>query len=387
MNSYYRIRISGHNPEYFLHKLLTIHISFRLVRLSKRYFEILVLRDDYEKIKNIRTSYQIKIVGYTGILSFYHFLLKHMSYVIGIFIFCIILFFLSSFCFKVTILENDSTFRETLQNELENYGIAPFHFQVSYDRKEQIEQKILESHPKELEWIEISRIGTHYIVHIERRKTNEDTQDLSPRNLVAKKDALITKIEAESGEVIKKVNDYVKQGEIILSGAIMREDEVKGFLAAKGKVLGEVWYEAHVEVPFHYYEEKETGEMQTVLSIQFLNKTFHLGISNFEEARREDIFSIKNSLIPAHIALTKEKEVFVIDKTYSYEEALEEAHRLASEKILTNSSVYRVIGQKDLKITTEDSKIVVDVFLKVEEDITEYALIKEEDYQKQEIGE
>ena len=75
------------------------------------------------------------------------------------------------------------------------------------------------------------------------------------------------------------------------------------------------------------------------------------------------------------------------DKTYSYEEELEQSHRLAEEKILHNSAVCRIISQKDLKVTTEDSKIIVDVFLKAEEDITEYVEIKEEDLQKQEQGE
>ena len=42
--------------------------------------------------------------------------------------------------------------------------------QVSYAKKEEIEQKILEAYPKELEWIEISLQGTHYVVHVERRK-------------------------------------------------------------------------------------------------------------------------------------------------------------------------------------------------------------------------
>ena len=60
---------------------------------------------------------------------------------------------------------------------------------------------------------------------------------------------------------------------------------------------------------------------------------------------------------------------------------------MAEEKILTNSAVCQIISQKDLKITTEDSKIIVDVFLKAEEDITEYVEIKEEDLQKQEQGE
>lgn len=387
MNSRYRVRISGRNPEYFLRKLLSNQISFKLLRMGRREFEILVCETDYQELKKIRTSYKVELVGYTGFLALYYLLLKKYYLVIGAFLFCLILYILSSFCFQVTILENDAEFREVLKNELERYGIAPLHLQVSYAKKEEIEQKILETYPKELEWIEISLQGTHYVVHVERRKINDETSEVAPRNLVAKKDALITKIEAENGEVMKKINDYVKQGEVILSGAIMRDEEVKNLLAAKGRVLGEVWYEAHIEVPFHYYEEKETGKSQMVLTLQFLNHTIHLGLSSYDTARREDIFKIENAMFPARVAITKEEEIEVTDKTYSYEEALEQAHRLAEEKILTNSAVCRIISQKDLKITTEDSKIIVDVFLKAEEDITEYVEIKEEDLQKQEQGE
>ena len=87
----------------------------------------------------------------------------------------------------MTILENDAEFREVLKNELERYGIAPLHLQVSYAKKRrEIEQKILETYPKELEWIEISPQGTHYVVHVERRKINDETSEVAPRNLVAK---------------------------------------------------------------------------------------------------------------------------------------------------------------------------------------------------------
>ena len=387
MNNCYRVRISGRNPEYFLRQLLFNRISFKVSHLGIRELEILVTDANYQKIKKIRTSYKVELVGYTGFLKIYHVLLQKYYLVIGAFLFCLIPYILSFFCFQVTILENDAEFREVLKNELERYGIAPLHLQVSYAKKEAIEQKILETYPKELEWIEISLQGTCYVVHVERRKMNDETSEVAPRNLVAKKDAVLTKIEAENGEIMKEINDYVKRGEVILSGAIMRDDEVKELLAAKGRVLGEVWYDVHVEVPFHYYEEFETGKSQTVVTLQFLNHTIYFGFSSYDTARREDIFKIQNAIFPVRIALTKEEEINVIDKTYSYEEALEQAHHLAQEKILTNSSICRIISQKDLKITTEDSKIIVDVFLKVEEDITEYVAIKEEDLQKQEQGE
>ena len=42
----------------------------------------------------------------------------------------------------------------------------------------------------------------------------------------------------------------------------------------------------------------------------------------------------------------------------------------------------RIISQKDLKITQEDSKIKVSIFFKVEEDITSYQPIREETKQE-----
>ena len=83
MNSRYRVRISGRNPEYFLRKLLSNQISFKLLRMGRREFEILVCETDYQKLKKIRTSYKVELVGYTGFLSLYHLLLKKYYLVIG----------------------------------------------------------------------------------------------------------------------------------------------------------------------------------------------------------------------------------------------------------------------------------------------------------------
>ena len=59
----------------------------------------------------------------------------------------------------------------------------------------------------------------------------------------------LLKKDAEIGEVVREINDYVKPGDIIISGEIKLYDQVKDVTSAKGKVYGEVWYQTKVTYP------------------------------------------------------------------------------------------------------------------------------------------
>jgi hypothetical protein len=65
----------------------------------------------------------------------------------------------------------------------------------------------------------------------------EKIEALSPRSLVAKKKAMVAKIYVEKGQPEVQVNDYVKKGQVLVSGLIGKEDNKKS-IAAVGEVLG-----------------------------------------------------------------------------------------------------------------------------------------------------
>ena len=83
-------------------------------------------------------------------------------------------------------------------------------------------------------------------------------------------------IEATTGEVVKRKNDYVKKGDILISGKIMKGNEVSKLVQASGKIYGEVWYNIKVEHPLIHQIKKETGKQHKSYTIIFFNKTFSL---------------------------------------------------------------------------------------------------------------
>ena len=116
------------------------------------------------------------------------------------------------------------------------------------------------------QWIEIEESGTKYIVRLVERKKEEKKEEYKYQSIIAKKDATITNIKAYSGEKIKIINQYVKKGEVIISGLLTKPDGTNLYTKAKGIVSGEVWYKVDIEYPLYYQEEKVTGKNKFVIS-------------------------------------------------------------------------------------------------------------------------
>ena len=203
--------------------------------------------------------------------------------------------------------------------------------------------------------------------------------NINNRNLIASKDAVVKKIIAKNGQVVKDINTYVKKGDTIISGEIMLNDTLKGYVPALGQVFGEVWYQMNVEYPFSYYEEKYTGRKKNVLSFKFLNWSFDLfSFNKFKEKKTEEKILWENTLLPIKLVYEKQKEIEIIDQVLTEEETIDEAIKEARRKMETElTDEEYIISQKNLKINIKDSKIVLEVFFVVYEDITDYEEIIE----------
>ena len=195
---------------------------------------------------------------------------------------------------------------------------------------------------------------------------------MKSQNIVASKDAMILSINATKGEVVKKKYDYVKKGEVLISGFIKRDDKVVSKTKADGEVFGEVWYKVDVDLPKKYHIINKTGKSKKKIELQFLNNSIFL----FDFSDKYKTYSLKrnslirSTLLPIGINYTTIYETEEINKKYSYsnasKDALEIANNKLKNKIGKNGSV---ISKKVLKKTEKNSRIIVEVFFKVKEDI------------------
>lgn len=376
MNKYIRVKVSGKNSNYFINKLISKNILYSNLCIFSKYIEFDLDRENYYKLIDIKTSYDISIVSYLGIYKYLFFFIRYVYIFLFIILGICINIFLSRMIFSIEVVHSNSKIRELIYNDLEKFGIKKYSFKVSYSDKEKIVDKILSLEKNDIEWIEIEEVGCKYIVKVEQRKINSLDDECNYRHIISKKDAMITSISSSSGEVVKKKFDYVKKGDILISGFIYNKDKIMAKRCSIGKVLGEVWYKVNLEVPKEYVEEKFTGNKSSRLEFIFLNSKFNK--YNNYKVKRIGLFNSK--LFDIGVFFSTYLETSIIHKTYSVLSSDDEYFSIAISRLKNRlGDDIRVISKNVLKKEEKKGKIIVEVFIKVEEDITDYLDITEID--------
>ena len=371
MISKYKVAIEGKNPDYFINELIKNNIY--IYDLEKEYKKLIIVisLDDYNKLKKIKTSYKFYIIDSYGVVKFKYLVKKYLFFLICMFLGICLNIFLSKLIFDVEVVHSDRYIREIVYNNLRERGIYKYRFKVNYLEKEKIIKEILKKESNDIEWLEIEEIGTKYIVKVEQRKKNKEEEVCVPRNIVAGKDAFILEIQADVGEVIKKKYDYVKKGDIVISGIIYNKEDEVSRKCATGKIYGEVWYKVNLEIPMEYKEEIVTGKEKNTFEINFLNKNISL-FNNFKTYKKNSTFLIGSNLLPISLNFTKYLETDVKMYKYNLFNVDDYALELASKKIKNKLGTRgEVVSKKVLKKSIKKSKIIIEVFVKVKEDITD----------------
>lgn len=383
-SSTYKIKIEGKDVKRFIKKLYSNNIYFNDIEMYDKYAYVEVDKSNYEKLKQIKTIYKIEIVKLYGIIRIIDFIKRYSLFLIILGVGLLYLIFLSNIIFKVEVIHSKKEIRDLLYKELKYYNLDKYHFVKSYKEKEKIEEYILNKHKDKLEWLEIERIGTKYEVRVEERIIKKENDKLDVQNIVAKKDGIITKIEASKGEIVKKIGDYVKKGDIIISGTIKKDDVIKGKVAASGNVYAEVWYKTIVDMPYYYKNSTKTGRKRKVLKIKFLDKDIYIfGFKKYKFYDERKILYLKSRILPIGFSYSLERELNVEEYLYSPEEAVNTAIEYASKKLQKNLGENEsIISKTVLNSNENENYITVEIFYKVNENITDTSDIVDEQMEK-----
>ena len=374
------LKIKGKNVKSFINKLSKNKINlYNIEYLNKDEINITIDVNDCQLLKQNKSTYEITIINYKGFNKIKNKIEKNFILITFILIGLALIITLSNIIFKVEVIYDEENIRTLLINELRLYDIDKYKFVKSFKEVEQIKKEIMNKYKDKIEWLEINRIGTKYEVRLELRKIKNENIENQEYEIVAKKDAVIKKIEASAGEKKKNINEYVKKGDTIIGSKITLNDNIKGNVSAKGNVYGEVWYQVEASYPFVYKEEKLTGKSKILYGIKFLGKTFNLfDFKPYKNAKTKEKKLIYNQLIPLSLVKINIEEVNLVDEINTIEEATNKAIILARRRIeedLTDKEY--VISSKLLKREIKDSKIECVVFFTVYEDITEYKIVEE----------
>ena len=361
----------------YLKNIIRLNIKIKRIKKENNYYILYLDTSNYVKILKYQEIFNIKLIGLKGFIKYKYLLKKYSVFVIFFVLMLIYVIFLSNLIFNIEINTNNKEVVNLLEKELKENGISLYRFVKNFKQKEKIKNIILNKHKEEIGWLEITRHGSKYIINVEERIINDINEDKTPCNIIAKKNAIILSIEATSGSIVKKLNDYVKKGEVIVSGNIIHKENVVDKVKSKGVIYGETWYHVHVSYPFAYYEKIKTGNNLKRLSLKIFNKSYSIG-SNYKNEEIEEINILNHKFIPIKLSFDKVSEIILIDDLYTIDEAYEEGLKLARSKLLSTLPLNsKILSQKKLKLIVNNSTIDIDIFFKVYENITEIQRIEE----------
>lgn len=372
--SHYIIKIEGRRPNSLLSLLIILKIPFIKKKETKDYLILEIEEEYFQKIKKLAPTYEITILKRTGKAYLIHLYKTKKIFLYSIIFAFLVIILLTNIIFSVRVVETDKEIKDMILTDLRENGITRFRFKVSYKRKEAIREKILEKEKDYLEWLEIEEVGTMYQVKVIRRINNPKEEELKPRSIVAKKKGRITRIEADYGEVTTKKNDVVDKGDTLISGLIKNKEEIKTKVAARGKVYAEVWYQVNLNLPTLYQEEIKTGKKKNTLEIIFLDKNIFISeLFKYNNSISKETVLYNNPLIPFRISFTKKEEIKLKQVAYQEDKTLKKIKKLAVDKLKQRiGNDIKILSINVLKKKTSADKIEVELFFKVEEDITSY---------------
>lgn len=345
----------------FLDKCLKNNINLYKIDHHKDYLIAKIEESNLESIQKLNYYSEIEVLR---ILGFKGKLLHIKKYLFDYFllgVFLILLFIISNIVVSVEIKHENKDLINQVNEILINKGIVPFRAGKTLGELNQISENILEENRDILDWISINKIGMKYIVSFEERILTQEQESHPYCHVIAKKSGIISKIIAKSGETLVEVGSYVNVGDILITGEVILNEEVKDNICASGDVYAETWYKITVTVPYEYEIKEYTNKSR----YNFILNGNYFYRKNYETYEENSIFKFKN------FKVVEQKEYQLKKAKRSKEEAKNIAINAAKEKLLDKiGQNTEIIEQNVLKESENNSKIELEVFLSVHEQIS-----------------
>lgn len=301
---------------------------------------------------------------------------KNWGFVSGIIAFFMITFILSNMVWDIDIQGAEPKTEHLVEKELKKIGIKKGSFQFLMPEPEEIQKRVLDE-VEEITWVGVDLIGTTYHIEVVEKKEPPEREYVSPRHIVAKKDAVISRMFVEKGMPMVEIHDHVKKGQILVSGIIGNEKDEK-LVGAKGEIFGETWYVTNVEVPIESTFEVLSGNYRAKHKIQLFDLSIPIWgfkkveYKQYKKERVEKPLNFLHFKLPISYIHETYRESETALRNYSKEEAIEKGLTLATKNLEEKlKDGEEITEEKVLHESFENGKVKMKILFQVIEDIAE----------------
>lgn len=356
------LKINNVSVSELIKVLFNHNINTEIIESNKKYIICKISIDDLKKIKKL---YKIEILNEYSFKNLLKILKTKIYYILLIIIAFLFYLVLTNIIVKIEIQSNNKELVKNLTKELELNNVKRLTFKKDYISINNIKENIINKFNDKIEWLEIENIGMTYVIKLEERKTKQKQENEGQCHIIANDDGMVKKIISNQGDILVKNNQIVKEGDILISGKIMLNDEIKANICAKGLVYAEKWYNVSIDMPNTIKKKRYTNKIRYNLLYSPDNRDFKIFKSRLEnyDSEKNEIISILNKKLYS----VKEYEYVYDNVKLDETELNKRIDELIFEKLELNlGDNERILSKNVLKKEENDSRIKIELFVTIE---------------------
>ncbi len=219
---YLCVRLRGFSPERFLNLCMARKIVIWDLRYQDGGYQFLISVGDFRRIRPLVKKAQVRllILGRYGLPFFLYRNRKRKLYAAGIGAFFLVLFLMSQFIWNISVEGNYHFTDDTLLHYLDTLDIRYGRLKAGIDCNV-LEESIRSQYP-EIIWVSARISGTRLMIKVKENEvmSNVPEKDEVPRNLVAGKNGIVTRMVVRRGKAQVAVGDQIEAGQVLVSGEI-----------------------------------------------------------------------------------------------------------------------------------------------------------------------
>lgn len=376
LSGYVDIVIEGYYIEKFINICNNEHIElWNIKRENAIKLHTSVEIKNFKLLRNIckKTKCKIKIEKKSGLPFVIKKYKKRKVFIIILLIIIMGIITLSNFIWNIEVEGNSNIPKEELISLASKYGLSVGQWKGKVDEKDVINKIRLER--DDIAWVGIDIKGTNAIIEIvEADKKPEIIDEDEYCNIVADKDAMITKVSAQNGTPLVKAGDIVKKGNTLIAGWLEGKYTGKQYVHSHGDIQAKVWYTTTEKIDLKETKKVETGNTENKYSVKINNFEINLfkSLPKFQkydtinENKKLKLFS--NFYLPFEIVKYTYTEYEENTVVHSIEEAKQMGVDKAAETLKENIEGKEILD-KQVTVKQYNNYIEVQVTYEVEENI------------------
>lgn len=399
---YLTILVSGKMPERFFQKCTMQGIPiWNVVKKGEETCLGTIKKQHLSYIKELQaqTNYTIEIVQQRGLPFLWKRLLQRKPLFIAMIITVMFIFILSNIVWKVEMNGFPKDLEEKITKALKNQGVHPGAWMFRIDTPSSIQQKLLNDVP-ELLWVGVERKGTSFHLEGVEKLIVKEEDSLEPQDLIAEKPGVIEKMFISKGVPKVAIHDYVTKGKLLVSGNLSDSNENENekddkdkkdiLVPAQGEIIAKTWYKVNVTIPLKGNYEQLTGKQKQKYYLEW--SKLNLPIWNLKSPKYEEmdvekvehpVYFLKWKLpfsITEHIYSEKKKHTLNRNK----EEAIQIGKEQAEKELqIQLGPKAKILSEKILHEIMEHDKVILTLYISVEEDIAQARSITQKSKEKE----